>query len=479
MSFIIRQVPPSTQPAESEVLAALHTVLPPSLVAEVCAAEAPPTARRRKLPRTLTLLLVIAMNLFTQDPLAHVLFQVVKGLRLLCPDADADRLLATRSAICQARTRLGARPVVRLFHRLCRPLTTAQTPGAFRYGLRLVALDGSTETVPDTPANVRAFGRHRTDRGEAAFPQVQGVYLVECGSHAFLDAGFWPCHTSEHLGARRLTRSLTPDMLVLYDRGLHSFALAQTLHRKQVHFLGRVSSSLALHPEQVLPDGSYLTRLFDANDRRRRPEDGVLVRVIAYTIEDPRRDPSGQVHRLVTSLLDWEQAPALDLVCLYHERWEIEMAFDEAACHQRPLANHPLRSQTPVGVIQELYGLLLAHYAVRAVMQDAADQAGWDPDRLSFAESVRLVRAAVSDFQLVKPAQRPALYARLLADMRRTPLPPRSNRINPRVVKRKMSNFGLKREAHRHPPQPTAPFAAVIAVCAPRLAQQPTLVRAG
>ncbi len=472
MPFMIRQLAPTAQLADQDLLAALQTALPASVVQEVAAHDAPPT-RRRKLPRDLTLLLIIAMNLFTHHPLEHVLFQLMHGLRLLWPDPD--RLLATKGAICQARARLGAGPVVQLFHRVCQPLATEQTPGAFCYGLRLVALDGTVETVPDSPANVRAFGRHHSDRGEAAFPQVQAVYLVECGTHAILDAGFWPCHVSEHVGARRLTRSLQPGMLVMYDRGLHSFELAQILTRKQVHFLGRVSSTLVLHPERYLPDGSYLTRLYASDDRRRHPEDGVLVRVLRYTLDDPLRDPTGQVHRLVTSLLDPDHAPARDVVCLYHERWEIELTIAETACHQRPLANHPLRSRTPVGVIQELYGLLVAHYAIRSVMHDAAVQVGWDPDRLSFAESVRLICTAISDFQLVAPQDHPALYDRLLQDIRRCPLPPRRNRIQPRVVKRKMSSFLLKRESHRHPQQLTQTFPAVVTLRPPGLTKEVTL----
>jgi hypothetical protein len=159
----------------------------------------------------------------------------------------------------------------------------------------------------------------------------------------------------------------------------------------------------------------------------------------------------------MTSLLDYEQYPALELACAYHERWEVEITIDEVDTHQR-LANHPLRSKKPVGILQELYGLLIAHYAIRHVMHEAALQAGLDPDRLSFTNALHLICDAIPEFQMAIPEQRPALYQRLLRDIARYRLPERDHRINPRVVKRKMSKFPLKRPVHRQWPQPSKAF---------------------
>lgn len=411
--------------------------------------------RRRKVPAEVAVLLSVAMNLFTQESLQQVLVKLLKGLRFIW--ADPTIVPANKSAICQARYRLGARPMVELFHRVCQPLATETTPGAFLFGRRLMAIDGTVEEVPDTPENAQVFGRHHSGRGTGAFPQVQAVYLVECGTHAIIDAGFWPCHTSERVGGYRLLRSLTPEMLLMWDRGFHSFDMAQGTRDRGAHFLGRVPSHVHLTPHSPLPDGSYLSCLYPSDPKRRRSGEHLVVRVITYTIDDLAQVGYGKTHRLMTSLLDPEECPALELACAYHERWEEEMTIDEVDTHQR-LVNHPLRSQKPVGVVQELYGLLLAHYAVRRIMHDSAQQAGLDPDRLSFTNALRIICDAVAEFQMVAVEQRPELYQRLLEDIARYRLPQRKPRTNPRVVKRKMSKFRLKRPEHRLWPQPSKPF---------------------
>jgi hypothetical protein len=200
-----------------------------------------------------------------------------------------------------------------------------------------------------------------------------------------------------------------------------------------------------------LSDGSMLAYLRPSDPARRRKGDKLLVRIISYEISDPTYASDGQRRRLVTTLLDEEQAPALELICVYHERWEIEMTIDEIDTHQR-LSDRPLRSLKPVGVIQELYGLLIAHYAIRALMHEAALKAGLSPDRLSFVAALRIIQDAIPEFQMVAPAMRFQLYDRLLRDLAAERLPERRRRTNPRVVKRKMSKFQLKRPQHFHIP---------------------------
>jgi hypothetical protein len=329
-----------------------------------------------------------------------------------------------------------------------------------------MALDGHTLTVPDTPQNAAYFGRHGTARGEGAYPQVQGVYLVEVGTHAVVDAGFWPCRTTERIGARRLLRSLPPDSLLLYDRGLHEYDVVAGAQARQAAVLGRLPATVKPVPARqrpALPDGSWLAWLQPTDRRRRAAGERVLVRVIDYTLEDPHRPGHRQRHRLITTLLDPQEAPALNLIVLYHERWEIEVTADELETHQvghfpteAPLS--VLRSRKPVGVLQELYGLLIAHYALRVLMHEAALQIGESPQRVSFTRTIRVVTDATVEFQLAAPELLPGLYRRLLRDLVRDLLPPRRLRSNPRVVKRKMSNFKLKRKQHRHWPQPTRPF---------------------
>lgn len=201
-------------------LEALERGVPADLIQVAAATATVPTERRRKLPGDVTLLLCLAMSLWTRESLPVVLHKMTHGLRLFWPDPDI--ALASKSTLSQARYRLGARPVVALFRRVCRPLATTRTPGAFLCGLRLMAIDGTVEDVPDSPANARAFGRQHGDRGDSAFPQAQGVYLSECGTHAVVDAGFWPCRVSERVGAVRLLRSVGAGMLVLLDRGFYS-----------------------------------------------------------------------------------------------------------------------------------------------------------------------------------------------------------------------------------------------------------------
>jgi hypothetical protein len=461
---MVRPVPVGTNLAEELSVQALERAVPHAAVLAVTAAHRGPTQRRRKLPGEVVLLLSILMNLYTQEALDRVLGKLDRGVRLLGPACRGSQ--AGKSALCQARYRLGARPVVALFRQVCRPVATPATPGAFLFGLRVMGIDGTVEDVPDTPANERAFGRHRNHRGASAFPQAQGVYLVECGTHAVVDAGFWPCHTSERVGGLRLLRSVLAGMLLLWDRGFHSFEMATRTRARGAHFLGRVPGRVQLAPQTRLPDGSYWAWLLPSDRRQRKAGVRLRVRVIVYTLSDPARPGYGKTHRLITSLLDPQTYPALGLVVAYHERWEVEQTIDELDTHQR-LVQCPLRSQKPVGVIAELYGLLIAHYAVRTAMHDAARQAGLDPDRLSFVRAVSLIRDAVYDFQLVVPEQHPALYTRLLADLARTPLPPRAKRTNPRVVKRKMSNFKLKRAPHRGLPPLKLPFAATVLILAP------------
>jgi hypothetical protein len=411
--------------------------------------------RLRKLPLRLVVLLCIAMNLFTDESLDGVLGKLLQGARFLRPGEAG--LTATASAICQRRQHLGVAPLAQLMHELCQPLASPATPGAFLGGLRLMALDGILEEVPDSPANARTFGRHRGGRGESAFPQVRAVYLVECGTHAICDAVFLPYRTSERSGGLTLLRSVSAGMLVLWDRGFYSYALAQRCRAQGAHFLARLKSNLRLSPPHRLPDGSYLATV-PAHAPGSPP---LSVRILDYTLEDPARPGHGECHRLMTSLLDPVGFPAETLIEAYHGRQEIELPIDETATHQRR-PQQPLRSRTPAGVLQELCGLVLAHYAIRRVMYEAAMQLPIAPTRLGFVKTVRLLRRAVFEFQLLRPAAQRQWYQRLLHEIGQTLLPLRRNRTNPRGTKHKMSKFNAKREAHRHWPQPSKSFAQAI-----------------
>jgi hypothetical protein len=471
MGFMIREIDTDCTFSSAVTVDALRQALPPEAITQVIAQEGVGEIRQRRLTMVVVIWLVIALHLYPTVSISGVLRKLVRGLRFIWPDPSIS--LPTDSALAYRRSQLGGRPLVALFKQVCQPIATEHTQGAWLFGLRAMALDGTTEDLPDTPANAAAFGRHSTTRGTSAFPQVQGVYLVECGTHAVVDAGFWPCHTSERVGGFRMLRSVRRGMLLMWDRGFHDFAMVVAVRQRKAHVLSRLPAHVKPVPLRTLPDGSVLAYLLPGDDARRRRGERLLVRVITYTITDPALPGSGEVHRLLTTLLNPRLAPAHTVACAYHERWEIEIVIDEIDTHQR-LVGRTLRSLTPVGVIQELYGILLAHYAVRTVMHEAALAADLDPDRLSFVLALEIVRDAVAEFQLVAPEQQHRLYERMLHDIAAKPLPARRLRSNARVVKRKMSNFRLKRPEHQQPRKPQGSFQDAIVIHRPPVLELPT-----
>jgi hypothetical protein len=468
VGFTIRQMDSERKFSSALTVEALNRVIPQTAISDVIAQEGVVHKRERRLTPALTIWVVIALHLYSGVVISGVLAKLARGLRFLWPDPNLP--LPGDSALAARRQQLGARPLVALFQSVCRPMATAQTQGAWLFGLRTVAIDGTTEDLPDTLANASVFGRHSTARGAAAFPQVQGVYLVECGTHAVFDAGFWPCLKSERIGGFRVLRSVEKGMLVLWDRGFHDYEMVVATRKRGAHVLSRLPAHVKPVPLRTLADGSLLAYLLPSDSARRRHGERVLVRVISYSISDPALPGYAEEHRVLTTLLNPRVAPAHAVACGYHERWEAEVTIDEIDTHQR-LVGRTLRSLTPVGVIQELYGILLLHYAVRWLMHQAALVAEIDPDRLSFVHAIEVVRDAVPEFQLVAPEAEPALFARLLHDIARKRLPKRRARSNPRVVKRKMSNFKLKREQHYAPPKPRGSFSAAVVIQPPPLVE--------
>lgn len=461
MGYKLREIAAESKFSQELALDAIARAVPLSEIKAALTEEAVCEQRERKLNMVMTVLVTIAMNLYARISIGEVLHKIAKGLRYIWPDPDYP--VAKANAFSYRRYQLGPRPLANLFHRVCRPMATPETPGAFLFGLRLMALDGTVEDAPDTAENVAAFGRHPGDRGDSAFPQVQAVYLAECGTHAIVDAGFWPCRTSERVGGRRLLRSVAPDMLVMWDRGFHDFDMFQAVLRRHAHALGRLPAHVTPKHVRTLPDGSYLAYIYPSDYQRRKRGEHLLLRIVEYTITDPALPGFGEVHRLATTLLDYRRCSAVDLACCYHERWEIELIIDEVDDHQR-LAGRPLRSLKPVGVIQELYALLIAHYAVRFTMHEAAGLTAVDPDQLSFTHALQVIQEAIAEFQMTAPELLPNLYQRMLRDIAAGRLPERRLRTNPRVVKRKMSKFHLKRPEHYHWPQPTRSFREAVAL---------------
>jgi hypothetical protein len=445
MRPIVAQDRPTPRLTDVSLLAVFERVLPHALIVEVLAPFLPATRRSRKLPAEITLQLIIAMNLYAHDALTLVISKLFLAAQL---SWTGEFVVPGKSAISEARQRLGVAPVVALFHRCCVPLATPETPGAFLGDLRLMAIDATTEITADTPANTRAFGKHRSQYGPSAFPLVLAVYLLECGTHAVVDAIVRPGHDNPVTLARRLTRTLTEDMLVLLDRGLTVWSVLTAIHDHGAQFLGRVDRDRLLVPLAGNADGSYLARLYDPSVRRTQHTPFLLVRVLVYTLDLPGWPHDGETARLITTLLDPVRYPARTLIAAYHERWEIELTIDEIESHQRPVGR-PLRSKTPTGVIQELYGLLIAHYLIRAEMVEAAATVDVDPDRVSFVHAVGLVITMLPLAQVLPTPERQRLHACTATILLRYQLPPRERRSNPRVIRRKTSKFPRKTPQHQ------------------------------
>ena len=415
-------------------------------------------SRRCRLTREVIFWVVLAMGLLTDLPIR----QVFKACRRLRPGEATPH----RSSLCLARQRLGLAPVRRLHEQTVRLLATPQTPGAFYKGWRLMALDGSVYNVPDSDANAAAFGRPSGARGDGAFPQIRKLSLVEVGTHvevALVAKGIKEPDSGEQRLAPGLFRHLRPDMLLVWDRGFFSYVLWKWVVTQGCQLLARVSSRLVLRPTQPLADGSYLAQIYPCESERNRDRQGLAVRVIRYTLNDPQRVGHGQEHVLLTTLLDAERYPAEELVLLYHERWEIELVYDEQKTHQNPWrVSKPadLRSQTPQGVLQELYALSLGHFVGRSVMVEAAAREGLDPDRLSFVGCLHILRCRLPECPDPTSTAFAEWYGGLLEEVSRERTDViRRNRINPRVVKVKMSKFKKKRPEHRGLPPLQQTFA--------------------
>jgi len=429
----------------------LYQLIPEKRLASILKRTGHRSRRRRRLPAHSVAWLVVAMGLFAHLPIPQV-------WRRLHPSADEPE--PVESAFTQARQRLGAAPLRHLFEECAGPMATHQTVGAFYRGWRLMGLDGTVLDLPDTPANDRAFGRPGSARAPAAFPQVRLLALCELGTHAICGLSLKPCRRSERAMAPALLRQLQPGTLLLWDRGFFSYDLVCAALATGAHLLARIQTRLILRPQRRLEDGSYLAQLYPSAQARKQDRDGLWVRVIEYTHDDPARPGYGERHRLLTDLLNPQDLPAVEAPLVYHERWEEELAFDELKTHLSG-REVPVRSKTPAGVVQEVYGLVLAHYVIRRVMHDAAVTASVDPDRLSFSNALRIVHCHLPEAPRRAP---PAWYHRLLREVRRQGLRPRRPRWYPRVIKRKMSNWRKKRPEHLCPPQPTKPFRETVVI---------------
>jgi hypothetical protein len=435
-------------------LGVLTRTFPPELVDSVLAETGRQQRRRRLLPARLVVYYVLAMALFSQAGYEEVMRNLVEGLAWQS-GWKRNWAVPAKSAISYARSRLGVEPLRALFERACRPLAGPEVPGAFFGRWRLVSMDGTTLDVAATPENADAFGYPGTGRGEGrgAFPQLRLVGLAECASHALFGLAMGPCSTGEATLARELLASLSDGMLLLADRGFFSFGLWDEARATGADLLWRTKVGHILPVDRRLEDGSYLSHLHETVGFRRRAT-GVVARVVDYSLEGPGRPKAGERYRLITTVLDPEEAPAAELAALYPRRWEFETMLDELKTHQRG-PRVVLRSKSPEGVRQEAYGLACTHYAIRALMAEVAGHHGVGPERVSFTRSLHAARRSVRSGAGTSPKSLTASFRAAMAEVGHELLPERRLRAAARVVKRKMSNYGVRRPEHASWPQPT------------------------
>lgn len=418
--------------------------------------------RRRLLPARAVVYFVLGLCLFSgADSSAppgyrSVMRWLTSGVRHLHGVA-----LPTSSALTRARQRLGAKPLELLFGLRRGPLASLRTLGAFAFGLRLVAWDGTGLDAADTLANAEAFGV--TQGGN---PQLRLLALTECSTHALIDAVFdGVSRASEQKLARRLLRSLEPGMLLLADRNFPGYELWGLAAATGADLVWRIKKNQVFTPVKVLPDGSFHSvmptpaeniRLGQARAAGRvpaRPPEGHLVRIIEYAVivQDNAGGTRTEAFRLVTTLLDHEQAPAAQVAATYQQRWEIENSYGELKTRLRG-ASFVLRSRSPELVRQELYAFLTVYQALCALRAEAASAAGIDPDRVSFTVTIRVARDHAGSQAGLATLAFAQIHGQAIRDILGDLLPRRRNRQCERVKKPPKNTFPSKKRDQPRPP---------------------------
>lgn len=400
MARTVAELPIGTRITDFISVGVLTKTFPSTAIDAVLRDTGKASIRQRDMPAPVVVYYVIALALYMQSSYREVLRCLLEGIEwLLGPGATIK--VTGKSGISQARTRLGWEPIRQLHNQVVKPIAVESTKGAWYRRWRLVSLDGSTLDVADKQENDRVFGRPSSSRGSSAFPQLRFVSLVENGTHVLFGTRMDGFKTGEVTLAKEVLGSLRQGMVCLADRNFYGFELWKQARGTGADLLWRVKKNLRLPCEKRLPDGSSLSRVYQSPKDLRHGVNGVVVRVIEYRLQDVA--DAEPLYRLLTTILDPDAAPATELAALYHERWEIETALDELKTHLRG-SRIVLRSKTPDLVKQEFYGLMLAHFAVRGLMHEAALVADVDPDRLSFLHAVRVVRRKIARFASIPPS---------------------------------------------------------------------------
>ena len=413
MARTLAELPAGSRITDYISLGVIARFFPVQKIHEVLAETQRASVRERDLPAHVVVYYVIALALYMRSSYREVLRCLLEGVQWLL-DPSSMVKVAGKSGISQARSRLGAEPLQKLYDAVATPIAEKRTKGAWYRQWRIVSLDGSTLDVADTAENDQAFGRPGSSRGSSAFPKIRFVALLENGTHVLWGAHMDRYATDELTLAEKVIPCLRPGMLCMADRFFPGYKLWGMAAKTGADLLWRVRQNARLEVEKRLPDGSYLSRIYASTKNRRKKRNGIVVRVIEYRLQDVAG--AEPMYRLITTIVDHEKAPAKELAALYHERWEIETTLDELKTHLRG-AQIVLRSKTPELVRQEFFGLLMAHFAIRGLMHEAALKVDEDPDRLSFVHSVHVVQRRMARYGAIPPS----------AEKSSTPSDPRRN----------------------------------------------------
>ena len=400
MARTVAELPKGARITDYISLGVISKTFPMSIIQTILDRTGKASQRQRELPAHVVVYYVIALALYMHVSCREVLRCLIEGLQWL--KVPGDKIHVTgKSGISQARSRLGWESIEALHDEIVKPMSTKETKGAWYRTWRVVSLDGSTMDIADTRENEEAYGHPGASRGKSAYPQIRFVSLVENGTHGLFGTRMGPYSTSETTLSKDVLTNLRAGMLCLADRYFLGFDLWKQGRSTGADLLWRGKKNLRLPCLKRFPDGSYLSVIYPSQRDRRKQTNGVEVRVIEYTLEGvPEAEP---FYRLLTTIMDPEKAPAHELAVLFHERWEIETALDELKTHLRG-SRIILRSKTPALVKQEFYGFLLAHYAIRGLMHEAALKEDTDPDKLSFTHTVRVIRRKLYHFVSIPPS---------------------------------------------------------------------------
>jgi len=400
MARTVAELPKGARITDFISLGVISKTFPLATIEKILSQTGKASQRQRDLPAHVVVYYVIALALYMQASYREVLRCLLEGLQWLKEPGEKIHVTG-KSGISQARSRLGWEPIEDLHDEIVKPIAKAETKGAWYRNWRLVSLDGSTMDVADTQENREAYGRPGASRGKSAYPQLRYVSLVENGTHGLFGTRMGPYSMGEITLSKDVLPNLKTGMLCLADRNFFGFDLWEQARSTGADLLWRGKKNLSLPRLKCFADGSYLSVIYPSLRDRRHNTKGVEVRMIEYTLEGV--SGAEPLYRLLSTILDPEKAPAHELAALYHERWEIETAFDELKTHLRG-SRIVLRSKTPALVKQEFYGLLLAHYAIRGLMHEAALKENIDPDKLSYTHAVRVIRRKLPQFGSFPPS---------------------------------------------------------------------------